>query len=148
MVRESGASPDDPEAPQSAGPASPPRGAGQRVLLVDDNESVRRGFERLLVRLGYTVTAVESAEQAEELARKQTFALLLTDLTLPGASGAELAGRLRERWPDLPVVLTSGYAEDEAVPSHAAGGPLRFLPKPVDLATLAREVHEALGNAQ
>ena len=124
--------------------ATLPQGAGQEVLLVEDNESVRRGFERLLTRLGYTVTAVESAERAEELVETRAFALLLTDMMLPGVSGAELADRLRERRPDLKVVLMSGYTEDETVRRRLADGALRFLQKPVDLATLAREVHGAL----
>jgi CheY-like chemotaxis protein len=121
-----------------------PQGAGQQVLLVEDNESVRRGFERLLTRLGYAVTAVESAEQAQEMVQDRAFALLLTDMMLPGVSGAELADRLRGRQPDLKVVLMSGYTEDETVRRRLADGALRFLQKPVDLATLARAVHDAL----
>ena len=124
--------------------ATLPQGAGQEVLLVEDNESVRRSFERLLTRLGYAVTAVESAERAEELVETRAFALLLTDMMLPGVSGAELADRLRQRRPDLKVVLMSGYTEDETVRRRLADGALRFLQKPVDLATLAREVHGAL----
>jgi two-component system NtrC family sensor kinase len=130
--------------PPRAEPAAVPRGTGQPVLLVEDNESVRRGFERLLTRLGYAVTAVESAELAEELVQSRTFTLLLTDMMLPGVSGAELADRLRGRQPGLKVVLMSGYTEDDAVRRRLADGALRFLQKPVDLATLARAVRDAL----
>jgi PAS domain S-box-containing protein len=137
-----------PAAPSRPASAELPRGAGQAVLLVEDNESVRRGFERLLTRLGYAVTAVESAERAEELVRTRTFALLLTDMMLPGVSGAELAGRLRGRQPELQVVLMSGYTEDATLRQRLADGALRFLQKPVDLATLARAVHEALASTQ
>jgi two-component system NtrC family sensor kinase len=124
-----------------------PRGAGQQVLLVEDNAAVRRTFERLLKRLGYEVTSAASAEEAEGLALTQPFALLLTDMMLPGISGAELAERMRQRRPQIRVILMSGYTEDEQIRRRAAHGALRFLPKPVDLETLAREVHGALGES-
>ena len=134
----------DAAAPAAAHAATLPRGDGQRVLLVEDNDAVRRAFERLLVRLGYEVRAVGSAEEAELLPAPQPFTLLLTDMVLPGMSGAVLAARLRERWPTLRVIFMSGYTEDEVLRRKAALGEERFLQKPVDLGTLAREVHEAL----
>jgi PAS domain S-box-containing protein len=136
------------EAPASGLERTPspalPRGAGQRVLLVEDHASVRHTFERLLTRLGYEVTSAGSAEEAEGLALTHPFPLLLTDMMLPGLSGADLAERLRQRWPSLKVILMSGYIEDEEIRRRAAHGSLRFLPKPVDLETLAKEVHAAL----
>ena len=134
----------DAAAPEAARATALPRGDGQRVLLVEDNDAVRRAFERLLVRLGYEVRAVGSAEEAELLPTPQPFTLLLTDMVLPGMSGAVLAARLRERWPALRVIFMSGYTEDEVLRKKAAMGEERFLQKPVDLPTLAREVHAAL----
>ena len=121
-----------------------PAGDGQRILLVEDNLPVRRAIERLLTRLRYQVVAAGSAEEAEGLAAGQPPALLLTDMVLPGRSGSELATRLRAARPDLPVVLMSGYTEDEIARDQAAKGEVRFLQKPVDLATLAREIRDAL----
>jgi len=134
----------DAAAPAAARAAALPRGDGQRVLLVEDNDAVRRAFERLLVRLGYDVRAVGSGEEAELLPAPQPFTLLLTDMVLPGMSGAALAARLRERWPALRVIFMSGYTEDEVLRKKAALGEERFLQKPVDLPTLAREVNAAL----
>jgi PAS domain S-box-containing protein len=130
--------------PAAAEATALPRGSGERVLLVEDNDSVRRAFERLLVRLGYSVTAAGSAEEADRLPASQPYTLLLTDMVLPGISGAGLATRLRTRWPSLKVVFMSGYTEDEALRKRAAEGEVRFLQKPVDLGTLAREVRAAL----
>ena len=130
--------------PAAAQAGTLPRGDGQRVLLVEDNDAVRRAFERLLVRLGYEVRAVGSGEEADLLPAPQPFTLLLTDMVLPGMSGAVLAARLRERWPALRVIFMSGYTEDEVLRKKAALGEERFLQKPVDLPTLAREVHDAL----
>jgi PAS domain S-box-containing protein len=131
-------------APTTAEATALPHGNGERVLLVEDNDSVRRAFERLLVRLGYAVTAAASAEEADQLPASQPYTLLLTDMVLPGISGATLATRLRARWPALKVVFMSGYTEDEALRKRAADGEVRFLQKPVDLGTLAREVRAAL----
>jgi len=121
-----------------------PRGHGERVLLVEDHDAVRKIFQRLLAGLGYHVTAVESAEAAEQLPGDPTFQLLLTDIMLPGASGVELAARQTARRPDLRVIFMSGYTEDEVIRERAAAGAVRFLQKPVDLDTLAREVRAAL----
>jgi len=137
----------DAPAPQAAQAKALPHGNGERVLLVEDNDSVRRAFERLLIRLGYEVTAVGNAEEADQLPASQEYALLLTDMVLPGMSGAGLATHLRARWPALKVVFMSGYTEDEALRKRAAEGKVRFLQKPVDLATLAREVHDALSES-
>ncbi len=63
---------------------------------------------------------------------------------LPGIGGGELARGLSERWPKLKVILMSGYAQDEAVRRGALTGRVRFLQKPFDMATLAREIRAAL----
>jgi len=129
----------------AAAGGSPATGTAERVLLVEDNQQIRGLFARMLERLGYRVTAVGSAEEALALASEPPFALLLSDVMLPGASGVELSRRLGERWPELQVILVSGYAEDEVSRSDVTAGHLRFLQKPVDLATLAAEVRAALG---
>ncbi len=72
------------------------------------------------------------------------FDLLLTDMMLPGASGIEVARGLSARWPALKVVLMSGYAQDDDVRRTVSRGELRFLQKPFDMATLARELRAAL----
>ena len=138
----------EPAAAPAAEATNLPHGNGERVLLVEDNDSVRRAFERLLIRLGYEVTSAGSAEEADRLPVAAPFTLLLTDMVLPGMSGAGLATRLRERWPALKVIFMSGYTEDEVVRRKAAQGEVRFLQKPVDLGTLAREVRDALAEAR
>jgi len=121
-----------------------PRGRGERLLLVEDNDSVRRTFRRLLSGLGYQVTAVESAEEAEALPALAPFDLLLTDVLLPGASGGELARRLRARWPALAVVFMSGYAEDDIIREDVAAGGAKYLQKPVDIEALGSAVRAVL----
>jgi len=122
----------------------PPPGRGERVLLVEDESGAREGLADVLTMLGYTVTAVESGEKAEAVADDGPYDVLLTDLMLPGVSGAELAGRLAERWPALRLLIMSGYAEEDALRRGSRLGSLRYLQKPFDMGTLARELRAAL----
>jgi DNA-binding response OmpR family regulator len=94
--------------------------------------------------LAYDVVAVGSGEEAGLLPHDPGFDVLLTDMMLPGCAGSDLARGLLERWPTLKVILMSGYTEDEAVRRGALAGRLRFLQKPFDMATLAREIRGAL----
>jgi len=130
--------------PEAAASREPVRGAGERVLLVEDNEQIRTVFSRVLERLGYQVIAVESGEAAGALPAAPAFDLLISDVMLPGASGVEVARGLVERWPDLRVILMSGYAEDDVLREEILAGQVHFLQKPVDLATLSQHVRSTL----
>jgi PAS domain S-box-containing protein len=123
-------------APGQRAAASP--GRGERVLLVEDEPATRSGIERLLVSLGFQVTAVATAEEALAVPHEPSHHLLLTDLLLPGADGLTLAGALAERWPELPVVLMSGYSHTEP----PADTP--FLHKPFTTSQLAEVLRTAL----
>ena len=122
-------------------------GSGARVLVVEDEDGARASLCEVLAALGYRVTAVASAEEAAALPAGTTFDLLLTDFRLPGASGADLARDLRARWPALEVILMSGYTADEAVRQSVSAGTMRFLQKPFDMDSLARELHAALASS-
>ncbi len=86
--------------------------AGGHILLVDDDESVLHVTERALARLGYTVTSCRSGDEAVALfeSAPDAFDLILTDQTMPGRTGLQLAGEVRASRPALPIVLTTGYA--------------------------------------
>ena len=133
--------------PPEAGPQQEARlepGNGERILVVEDEGIAREGLRQILAGLGYDVVAAASGEEAAGLGADQPFDLLLTDLMLPGISGPALAQKLRGRWPRLEVILMSGYTEDEAVRRGVSAGKVRFLQKPFDMATLAREIRAAL----
>ena len=118
-----------------------PRGDGRRVLLVEDDDRLRRAIRKQLGLLGYIVTDVPDGEAAGLLPEEPTFDLLLTDFRLPGASGAELCDGLRSRWPHIKVVLMSGYPLDEL---ELDSCPWPFLRKPFGADVLARTVAAAL----
>ncbi len=134
----------EPAAPTEDGPARWPTGSGERLLVVEDEESARRSLMEILTMLGYEVRAVGSAEEAGLLPLEPRFDLLLTDLILPGASGADLARGLVDRWPGLHVVVMSGYTDDVEIRRGISRGEVRFLQKPFDIQALASELRAAL----
>jgi len=126
-----------------AGAADPNNGA-PRVLLVDDEESVRRIAARILARHGYDVVAPETPEEALAIvaeAAGSEFDLLVTDVVMPQMSGPELATRARECRPHLKVLFMSSYSDD----ANDVAGKAVFLPKPFDEQALLGKVREALG---
>jgi signal transduction histidine kinase/CheY-like chemotaxis protein len=87
-----------------------------RVLLVDDEAVVRMSTAGMLEDLGYEVEEVPSAEAALALLEGGTEVdLLVTDHLMPGISGADLARRVRASWPGLPILIVSGYAEEDGI---------------------------------
>jgi signal transduction histidine kinase len=113
-----------------------------RILLVEDNEEVGEFAQSLLSELGHRVRWAQSAEQALELARKQKFDAVFSDVVMPGMSGIELADRLAALDPELPVILTTGYS-DELAETGTGGRPVIL--KPYRLETLAAALDQALG---
>lgn len=118
------------------------------LLLVEDEPGIRNLVARALERAGYPVIQAGSAHEAMELWQSRGAAprVLVTDLTLPGVSGRELAERLRMRFPDLRVVFISGYTGEQDLAAAAAAGRLdqktRFLHKPFTTARLVETVRE------
>jgi PAS domain S-box-containing protein len=121
--------------------AEPPRG-GETVLLVEDNPEVEEIAGMLLDRLGYRVFRAQSAAVALRLLESgESIDLMFSDIVMPGElDGLALARRVKEEYPDIAVVLTSGYAK--AVNPLEAGFPI--LRKPYRLPALARAIRDAL----
>ena len=97
---------------EAAGPA-PTSGPSARILVVEDERAVRDLVVRVLERAGHEVMSCPDGASAWELVNDglARIDLLVTDSTMPGMTGPELASRLRERWEDLPVVLMSGHPD-------------------------------------
>ena len=128
----------------SHGPERPWRGEG-RVIVVDDDPMVRNVARRLLESFGLTVQAVEGGPEALELVGADPPAVdaVLLDMTMPEMNGSEVFEQLRRIRPDLPVVLMSGYHEDE-LSSELSAGISGFVQKPFTPADLARRMRFAL----
>ncbi len=123
-----------------------PEGAGRRVLVVEDNDSVRRLTCRRLEELGYGVAQAANAVGAlEVLAEDAAFDLVFSDVVMPGGlSGVDLAREVAMHFPQVRVLLTSGYAEEmlHSVDGHAPMPGL--LRKPYSQADLARAIADVL----
>jgi two-component system cell cycle sensor histidine kinase/response regulator CckA len=120
-----------------------PRGT-ERLLVVDDEPSVRRSTARLLTSLGYSLATAASGQEALAQFETASFDLLLTDLSMPGMSGTQLAARVRERAPSLPIVFMSGNVESDPLRDEIAAGQAVFLQKPIPLTVLANCIRRVL----
>ena len=112
------------------------------MLVVEDNEEVGEFAGQVLEELGYEVRHAKDAVEALSLREENVgFDVVFTDVVMPGMSGLEFARELRERWPSLPVILTSGYSQ---VFTSERGPGFPLLHKPYSLEALHRAIAEAL----
>src|SRR3984893_8336306 len=118
-------------------------GRGYRVLVVEDNDDVGQFSTELLEDLGYTVRRVANANAALAILSENEFAvdLVFSDVIMPGMNGVELAGVIRERYPGLPVVLTSGYSN---VLAENADRGFELIQKPYSVEALSRILRKAM----
>jgi CheY-like chemotaxis protein len=112
--------------------AEPKRGRGERILYLDDEESLVILAKRLLERMGYRVTGFNDSAQALAAFRTapEDFDLVLTDLSMPGMSGLEVSRLMLEIRPDIPVLLASGYVRSEDVEQARSIGIREVIWKP------------------
>ncbi len=114
------------------------------ILLVEDEDMVRAVAERALTRQGYTVLTAENGEAALELlARGEKPDLLISDVVMPSMDGPTMVRHARERYPDLPILFMSGYAEEQLRKSIDLDN-VAFLPKPFSVQQLAEAARDLL----
>ena len=113
-----------------------------RILVVEDGEEVRELLSEVLTDAGYQVIAAVHGRDALRILDDSEVDLVVSDVVMPGLGGLELTEELRRRYPELPVLLMSGYAPKEA---EAPG--LRRLHKPFALADLLQAVSDALATS-
>jgi two-component system cell cycle response regulator CpdR len=115
-----------------------------RILLAEDDDSMRGFLERALGKAGYDVSSFANGEDAFQRLKEEPFTLLLTDIVMPKMDGIELARRAAELDPELKIMFITGFAavvlnNDVAAPKEA-----RVLSKPFHLKDLVREVERLL----
>jgi two-component system, cell cycle sensor histidine kinase and response regulator CckA len=134
--------PETAEAPLTSRPAS----GSETILLVEDEEEVRRLLRYVLSKRGYQVLEASNAEDALVLFEQHAdhIDLVLTDVVMPGMSGPELGERLLRQRPNLKVMYMSGYTDEMVNRSGAPGRRIDFLQKPLRPDSLASRVREAL----
>ena len=134
--------------PEASEPATL-RGS-ETVLLVEDQDDVRRVAQQILKRYGYHVLEARNAGEAWLCAERhpRTIHLLLTDVVMPQMSGRELAARLIQIRPELKVLYMSGYTENSVVQHGILDSGIAYLQKPILPESLARRVREVLDAAK
>jgi len=122
-------------------------GIGNRVLVVEDNQDVGNFSTELLQDLGYATEWVTSAADALALLTRDelAFDLVFSDVIMPGMNGVELATIIRDRYPGLPVVLTSGYSSVLAENAHQG---FELVQKPYSVELLSRVLRRSIGEAR
>jgi two-component system, cell cycle sensor histidine kinase and response regulator CckA len=137
-----------PAAPLPAAPAPESRAVapgGATILVVEDDPVVRAMARRALSEAGYTVLEAGNGREALDVAAvESSLDVVLTDLAMPGIGGRELARRLREQRPDLPIVYMSGYTDDEVIRRGLLDSGVPFLEKPMSPETLLGKIRQVL----
>ena len=133
-------------APPAAKKAALARGSGT-VLLAEDDDEVAAAAERMLAAIGYRTTRVRNAAAALSLiVAGQRFTALFSDVVMPGTiSGLDLARKVRQRQPSLPILLASGYGIASAE-ANASG--FRLIAKPYGIATLSEALRDITAEAR
>ena len=129
---------------------APACGGSEHILFVDDEVVLVDMGERILNALGYRVTAVANGPDALATFRENPddFDLVITDMTMPGMTGAELSREILKIKPGVPIILCTGFSEFISEGEAKAMGIRRFLMKPVFLDTLAGEIRTVLDSSR
>jgi len=125
-----------------------PRGRGQHVLFVDDEPGLARIGSRRLGILGYRVTLAGNGREALERFRADSsIEVVITDFTMPGMNGLELARELTRIRPEVPVVMTTGYIDEFPPEAVAEAGVQRLVMKPLGMEELGQVIADVLTRA-
>lgn len=120
----------------------------EKILVVDDEEVVCQSVKKILTKKGYSVDKALSAEEAVNKIDTTNYDLVITDLMMPKTSGIELLLIIREHYPELEVVMITGYASIESAVKATKLGATSYLPKPFTPDELTKVTEEALTKAK
>ncbi|MBK7862630.1 MAG: PAS domain S-box protein [Archangiaceae bacterium] len=137
-------------APRAKAPVRAANGGAETVLIVEDEESLRRTLGRMLERMGYRVLAARDGDEAQALfeAHAREVTLVLSDVVMPGKSGPETVQQLRAAAFTGKVLFMSGYADRPELQPLLADPNQRFIQKPFQREALARTVREVLDGGE
>jgi FixJ family two-component response regulator len=122
----------------------PRKGGAKLVVVVDDEEPVRKAVERLLRAAGLTVKSYASAEDFLESGQVKGTGCLVADIRMPGMSGLDLLAELNRQRLPIPTILITAHGDEDLRMQAMRAGAVKFLPKPVDGATMLASVQAAL----
>ncbi|MFZ0546772.1 MAG: response regulator [Candidatus Promineifilaceae bacterium] len=117
-----------------------------KILLVDDEPTVRNSISEILQLKGFEVILAENGQRALEIYEKEApdIGLILLDMTMPGLSGMETLKKIREQDMELPIILLSGFGQDEIDGESSEMLKTQFLRKPFKVAVLIQTIQDSL----
>ncbi len=119
-----------------------------RILVVDDEELLRQMLEEYFQGVGFAVSTAGNAEAAYTLLLHEPYDAIITDVKMPGEDGISLLGRVRQRWPEIPVVLMTGHAQLEMAIEALKIGAFDFVQKPFRFDYMVKIVERAVDYAR
>ncbi len=114
----------------------------KKILVIDDEPSVRTSSKRTLAPQGYDVTLVESGRAGIELLERETFEVILLDLKMPDMDGIDVLKVIMERWPVIKVIIVTGYSTVDTAVEALRLGAFNHIEKPFTPDTLLAAVQE------
>ena len=118
--------------------------ANARVLVVDDEETIRDVLKRALADDGYQVSVASGGQQALDALSQSDIEVMLLDIRMPGLSGLEVLSKARDRWPDTSVIMVTAIADVRTAVGVMKQGAYDYIAKPFDLNEVTTTVHRAL----
>ena len=115
-----------------------------KILVVDDEEVVRKSLNRILTKEGYAIVEAQDAEKAIEKMETEAFDIALIDMVMPKVTGLEFMGTLKKRWPDTITIVITGYATVESAVEAMRLGAFDFISKPFEPSKIVQTVEKAL----
>jgi two-component system NtrC family sensor kinase len=118
--------------------------SGKNILVVDDDELVRRALERALRSTGYRIYTASGGLQALELLEKHAFIAVISDHLMPGMTGLELMREVKRRFPPCVKIIITGFMPERVAEALSAGEIDRFMTKPWENAELRSTLSAAI----
>src|ERR1035437_4113623 len=117
------------------------------VWVIDDDRSIRWGFEKALAREGIPYKTFAAAQEALDALEQGAPQVLVSDIRMPGASGLELLQSIKQRHPGLPIIIMTAYSDLESAVAAFQGGAFEYLPKPFDVDQAVELIRRAIGES-
>jgi len=115
-----------------------------KILVVDDEDIVLESCQAVFELEGFEVMLVPSADEAIEAMKNDNFALLLIDVKMPKHDGMYLMEKIKEQWPNIPIIVMSGYYTTETIKEALEMGAANFIAKPFEPDELVKTVRKII----
>jgi two-component system response regulator FlrC len=119
----------------------------RRILIVDDDRQMVETLSDVLRLRGWDPEGAFSGEEAIDVLRRGPFAAVVMDIKMPGIDGVTALKRMRDEWPELPVVLMTAHASKDLIVEAEQAGAARVFPKPVEPAVLLQHLDLTLSRS-